>query len=302
MKPACALKVGLVLLLAGSAVALPTSALAKRAAARANSQTFTDSTGEDPAAPDITSIVVSNDDAGLITFKINISNRPALTADMLVLVFLDTDKQATTGDPQLGGIDYAIQLAQGEVGLFKWNGSDYVAAPSQSSVTYSYDATGATIRASAGELGTTKAFNFLALALSGIGTDASGNPDPTNEHGDPAPDAGHGVFSYEVVTKLTLSVRAFTTSPKPAKAGKRFIAGLAATESDTNGPVQAGTVACSATVGGKHLSATAHVIANGIAACAWSIPRTAKGKTLRGTVSLTVKGTTVVRTFAVKVT
>jgi hypothetical protein len=59
MKPACALKVGLVLLLAGSAVALPTSALAKRAAARANSQTFTDSTGEDSAAPDITSVVVS---------------------------------------------------------------------------------------------------------------------------------------------------------------------------------------------------------------------------------------------------
>jgi hypothetical protein len=302
MKPACALKVGLVLLLAGSAVALPTSALAKRAAARANSQTFTDSTGEDPAAPDITSIVVSNDDAGLVTFKINISNRPALTPDMLVIAFLDTDQKTSTGDPQSGGADYAIQLIQGEVGLFKWNGSDFVVAQSQSSVTFGYDSTGATIRASAAELGSTKAFNFFAAAVSGIATDAAGNPDFTNEKVDPAPDAGHGVFTYQVLTKLTLSVQAFTTSPKPAKAGKRFIAGLAATESDTNGPVQAGTVACSATVGGKHLSATAHVIANGIAACAWLLPRTAKGKTLRGTVSLTVKGTTVVRTFAVKVT
>lgn len=302
MKPACALKVGLVLLLAGSAVALPTSALAKRAAARANSQTFTDSTGEDPAAPDITSIVVSNDDAGLITFKINISNRPTLTADMTVLMFLDTDKQATTGSPDFAGADYAIELDPGSVGLFKWNGSDFVAAPSQSSVTYSYDATGATIRASAADLGATKAFDFVAAAISGITTDAAGNPDFTNEKVDPAPDAGHGVFTYQVLTKLTLSVQVFTTSPKPAKAGKLFIAGLAATESDTNGPVQAGTVACSATVGGKHLSATVHRVANGIAACAWSIPRTAKGKTLRGTVTLTVKGTTVVRTFAVKVT
>jgi hypothetical protein len=302
MKPACALKVGLVLLLAGSAVALPTSALAKRAAARANSQTFTDSTGEDPAAPDITSIVVSNDDAGLITFKINISNRPTLAPDMTMLMFLDTDQQATTGDAQASGAEYAIELDPGSVGLFKWNGTDYIAAPSQSSVTYSYDATGATIRASAADLGGIKGFNFFLAAFSGITLDASGNADFTNAHVDAAPDAGHGVYTYQVLTKLTLSVQAFTTSPKPAKAGKRFIAGLAATESDTNGPVQAGTVACSATVGGKRLSATAHVVANGIAACAWSLPRTAKGKTLRGSVSLTVKGTTVVRTFAVKVT
>ncbi len=43
-------------------------------------------------APDITSVVVSNDDAGMITFKVNISNRPTLTPDMSVLLFLDTDQ------------------------------------------------------------------------------------------------------------------------------------------------------------------------------------------------------------------
>jgi hypothetical protein len=221
---------------------------------------------------------------------------------MTVLMFIDTDQQATTGSPDFAGADYSIELDPGSVGLFKWNGSDFVAAPSQSSVTYSYDATGATIRASAADLGGTKAFNFFVGAFAGITIDATGNADFTNAHLDAAPDAGHGLFAYQVVTKLTLSVQAFTTSPKPAKAGKRFIAGLAATESDTNGPVKAGTVACSATLGGKHLSPTAHVVANGIAACAWSLPRTAKGKTLRGSVSLTVRGTTVVRTFAVKVT
>ncbi len=301
MRPACALKVGLVLLLAGSAVAMPTSALAKRSAARANSQTFTDSTGEDPAAPDITTVVVSNDDAGLITFKVNISNRPTLTTDMTVLMFLDTDQQATTGDSQASGAEYAIELDPGSVDLFKWNGSDYVAAPSQTSVTYSYDATGATIRASAADLGGTKGFNFFLAAFSGITTDAAGNADFTNAKVDAAPDAGHGVYTYQVLTKLTLNVEAFTTSPKPAKAGKKFVASLAATESDTKGPVQAGAVTCTATVGGKHPSATVHRVANGIATCSWVLPRNVKG-TLRGTVSLTVKGTTVVRAFAVKVT
>ena len=51
---------------------------------------------------------------------------------------------------------------------------------------------------------------------------------------------------------------------------------------------------------GKQLTATAHRVANGIASCSWSVPRTATG-TLRGTISLTVQGTTVVRAFAVKV-
>ena len=74
-------------------------ALGGAARTTANSATFADSSGEDANAPDITSIAVSNDDAGMITFKINISNRPALTPDMTVLLFLDTDQNATTGDP-----------------------------------------------------------------------------------------------------------------------------------------------------------------------------------------------------------
>jgi hypothetical protein len=301
MRPRSALTLGAVLLLAATVVAVPTSALAKSATAKANSQTFTDSTGEDPNGPDVTSMVVSNDDAGLITFKINISNRPALTADMFMLLYLDTDQQATTGDTKTFGADYALELDPGSVNLFKWNGSDYTAAPSQTSVTYTYDSTGATIRASAGDLGGTKAFNFGLDAVSGVTTDASGNTDFSKAHDDFAPDLGHGFFSYQVLTKLVLSVQSFTTSPKPAKSGKTFAANLAATENDTSGPVQAGAVACSATVGGKHLSATAHRVANGIATCSWLLPRNEKGKTLRGTVSLTVKGTTVVRTFTAKV-
>jgi hypothetical protein len=300
MRRGNALMLGVALMLAATAVALPSSALAKSARAKANSQTFNDSTGEDPSAPDITSVVVSNDDSGLITFKINISNRPALTADMLFLMYLDTDQSATTGDTQSLGAEYLIALVPGEVDLAKWNGTDYGAAPSQTSVTYSYDATGATIHVSAAELGHTKGFNVGFDAVSGLTTDASGNPDFSKAHDDFAPDLGHGFFAYQVLTKLTLSVKAFTIGPKPAKAGKKFSASLGATESDTGGPVQAGTVSCSATVGGRHLTATAHRVANGIATCSWLVPRNVKG-TLKGSVSLTVKGTTVNRPFAVKV-
>lgn len=298
MKP----KVVLLAVLAAVLAVVPSAAFGKTSHAAANSQTYTDSTGEDPNAPDITTIAVSNDDSGLITFKINISNRPQITPDMTVLLFLDTDQKATTGDTSTLGADYAIELDPGSVGLFQWNGSDYVAAASQTSLTYGYDATGATIRVNASDLNKTKGFNFGTLVFSGITTDAQGNPDFTNAHSDAAPDAGHGFFSYKVIQKLTLSVAAFTTAPKPAKAGKNFSAGLAATESDTSGPVTSGTVACSATVGTRHLATVGKTVKNGIAACVWHLPANAKGKTVRGTVTLTVQGVSVKRSFSARIT
>ena len=137
------------------------------------------------------------------------------------------------------------------------------------------------MRATAADIGNVKVFDFYAVAISGLAADASGNPDFSNANGDAAPDAGHGDFTYNVLTTLTLSVAAFTTSPSPAKAGKTFVASLAANESDTGGPVESGTVACSATVAGKHLTAKLHGVANGIATCSWSLPKGVKG-TLKG--------------------
>lgn len=292
------------MLLAVSAALLavvPSAAFGGASHVTVNSQTYTDSTGEDANAPDITTIAISNNDAGLITFKVNISNRPALTSDMSIQIFLDTDLKSTTGDPQFAGADYVLELDPGSIALFQWNGSDYVGASSQASVTFAYDATGATLRVSANDLNKTKGFNFAAFAVSGIATDANGNPDFTNVHFDAAPDPGHGLFNYKVIQKVTLSVVAFTTTPKPAKSGKNFTAGLAVNESDTSGPVTSGTVTCNATVGLKHITLTGKSLKNGIAVCLWHLARTAKGKTLRGTITLTVQGVKVTRNFSARI-
>jgi len=157
--------------------------------------TFPDSIGEDANAPDITSVVVSNDHAGNITFRINVSNRPALTADMYALIFLDTDQNASTGDAQSLGAEYVIELDPGAVGLFQWNGSDYPPAASQASLSFSYVA-GATIRINAAELSNTRAFKFGTIVASGVVVDAAGKLDFTNVHRDYAPDLGHGFFAY----------------------------------------------------------------------------------------------------------
>jgi hypothetical protein len=292
----------LVIALLGAAlVAAPSAALGSASHVAANSQSFADSVGEDANAPDITGIDVANTDAGLIRFHVKVSNRPTFTSDMAFVMWIDSDANPTTGDPQSLGAEYLIVLVPGSVGMLQWNGSDYVNAPSQTSLTYSYDATGATISVSAADLGGTKAINFGARAWSGIVTDASGNPDFTNAHQDDAPDAGHGFYNYAVLTKLTLKQIAFTTAPKPAKAGARFTASLAATESDTAGPVKKATITCSAKIKGIGIRAT-HSLANGVASCYWKLPKTAKGKTLRGTITVTVQGTTLTKSFSAKIT
>jgi hypothetical protein len=287
--------------LAAVLIVMPAGAYGDSARQAANSTTFNDSIAEDVDAPDISTVVISNDDAGSVTIQINISNRPALTPDMIVVIFLDTDQNSATGDPQLLGADYVIELDPGSVGLFQWSGTDYVSAASQTSLTYVY-ANGATIHVSASDLGKTKGFKFGVVAISGITTDATGNPDFTNIHRDAAPDPGHGFFSYSVLTKLILNVTAFTTSPKPAKAGRPFSVSLAANENDTAGPVQAGTVACAATIALKRIIAVSHVVANGVASCVWRIPKTAKGKTIRGTITLKVQGVQVTRPFSARIT
>lgn len=280
------------------AIALGAALLAVPAALGSSSQTYADSIGEDPQAPDITSVAVSNDDAANLTFKVNISNRPALTQDMLLLVYLNTDQNTSTGSANLNGVDYVIQLEPGAVALFQWNGTDFVFAQSQSTLTYAYDATGATFHINAQDLGDTKGFTFAAEADSGLVVDAQGNVDDTNAHFDLAPDAGHGFFTYKLVVKVKLTKTAFTTTP--AKAGKRLSASLAANESDTAAAVKTGTVSCKGIVGTARLRAT-HSLRHGVATCNWNLPKTSKGKLFHGTVTISSQGATLTKTFTARV-
>ena len=79
---------GIVIAIAIAVVALPTvasgalSGPAAPAAPAANSVTYQDSTGEIAAAPDITTLTTSNNDAGVVQFRVNIPNRATLTQDL----------------------------------------------------------------------------------------------------------------------------------------------------------------------------------------------------------------------------
>jgi hypothetical protein len=274
-------------------------------AGAANKVTYQDSTGEDPAAPDITTIVVSNDDAGMMTFRINIPNRAQLTRDMLVDMLLDTDANPATGDPDNLGADYAIELFLGEVALFKWDGTGLTRRagdPPATTLIYSWSG-GVTIKISAAELGNTKKFNFAVVAVSGIVVDeTTGVPNFDNAVADAAPAATAGLYSYAVkIAPARLVFKSLTKAPATPKAGKTFTVRMSATRSDTGAAIVNGRVDCVAKAGARAVQPRSERFVGGQAVCVFKIPAGSAGKTLRGTITIVFEGKRLTRPFAGKI-
>ncbi len=286
-------------------LAVLAAVIAVAPAGAANTVTYQDSTGENPAAPDITTIVVSNNDAGMISFKINIPNRAQLTRDILVDMLLDTDANPATGDPDLLGADYAIELFQGEVVLFKWDGTGLTRRPGDppaTSLIYSW-AGGVTINISAAELGNTKKFGFGVIALSGIVfNETTGEPDFTNAVSDVAPAASAGFYSYDVkVAPARVVFKSLKTAPTSPKAGKTFTVRMAATRSDTGAAIVNGRVDCVARAGARSVQPKSERFVGGQAVCVYTVPANASGKTLRGTITIVFEGKRLARPFSAKI-
>jgi hypothetical protein len=292
--------------IAVAVIALPTAAsgaLAGPAATAANSTDYQDSQGENPAAPDITTLNVSNTDAGMVTFRINVPNRATFASDMLVALEIDTDNNAATGSPE--GTDYAMEIFQGEAALFRWDGANFTRRPGDppfTSLLFSYQG-GITIRISAAELGNTKAFRFSAFVFAGIVVDpVTGDLDFTNATADVAPALGAGLYAYQVqITPPTLVVRSLKPSPAKPAAGKPFTLRLVAARSDTGAVVRNGRVTCVGRIGSARLKARVQAVQGGAATCTWNIPITSKGKPFRASVTVVFEGLRAAQSYARKV-
>jgi hypothetical protein len=282
---------------------LASGAFAKPAAPTApaaNSTTYNDSVGEDPTAPDISTIVASNDDAATISFRINIANRAQYTADVAIVMFLDSDANQATGDPESLGADYIIQLIQGEILLFKWDGSDFTVSSTQASLSYAWSS-GPTIRVNASELNNTRKLLFDVTAVSGIVFDSTtGAIDCTNCKRDFAPTIGF--YQYEVkLTPPTLVVKSLRPTPARPAAGRPFTLRLVAARSDTGAVVQNGRVTCVGRLGSATLRAQVQRVQGGAATCTWNIPAAGKGKAFRGTVTVSFEGLKAQQSYTGKV-
>jgi hypothetical protein len=297
----------LVVPLAAVLVALFALAPSGGASSAANRVTFEDSTGEDPQGPDITTVVVSNDDRGTVTWVINVPNRPTLTPDMEFDILINSDSNTTTGAPELLGADYILVLigpigGPAEVALFRWNGTDYtLTGVPQSSLIFGFANGAATIKMNASELGNARRMQFAALALTGValGPDRQLNYD--NARIDFAPDLGRGMYAFDVrITPPRLVVRSFGMRPATPRAGRSLSAFVTFARSD-GAPAAAPSVTCRATVGGRALPASGSSATGGRATCRWAVPASARGQTIRGTVTVRSGGLRASRSFTRRV-
>jgi len=273
-------------------------------AGASNSVTFQDSTGE-PGVKDITTVVVSNDDKGLITIRLNVPSLPQYTVDVDVDIFIDSDDNAATGSTDIPGIDYVIQLYRGEINLYKWDGTDFTRRfgdPPATTLIYQW-ANGVSIIISATELGNTKRLKILAAVIAGIVFDpVTGEPDFGPATADFAPDLGRGFFTYDVlIAPARLVFKSLAKAPATPKAGKTFTVRMAATRSDTGAAIVNGQVDCVAKAGTKALQPKSERFVAGKAVCVFTIPKGTEGKVLRGTITMIFEGKKLTRPFSGKI-
>jgi hypothetical protein len=275
-----------VLIVGGLAAA---GALAAPQRVSANSASYTDPMGDTGTAPDITAVSVSNDDAGAITFTVTISGRTELGPNDDIAIVIDHDRSEDTG-LMLEGWDYFIDLTASGAKLFTITELGDLAPVGASSLVASYANGAATFQINRSDLGGTGCFAFYVASETVQGVE--------RVHDD-APD-GDDYWVYDLKLPVTaVGIEMSRPYVSKARAGRTFQVSAKVSRKDTGAGVN-GQVTCSARLGGKTLRKSGRSSA-GFASCSWTLPKSARGKWLGGTISVNYQGATAKRSFAAKV-
>ena len=122
---------------------------------------FSDAAGDNNAAPDITSVQVSEAATGLVTLVVGVRNYQTLPEDSWFNLWFDVDSNQSTGD---GGDETLVRyVAGGQVELYQWDGLIMVERPAPG-VTGRFDAGVLTVTIPTVDLGGDSSFGVLAVS------------------------------------------------------------------------------------------------------------------------------------------
>jgi len=273
--------------------------------------TFADTAGDGGTAPDVTGVTISNDDQGLITFSITVSNRTALGPNDVIGIPIATDDPgALSGRRDGDGATFVLGLDAQSAFLLAWNGAEMAEVqPQPATVTGSFSAGVATITVRQEDLApgfpdmsVPVALNFYVLGIAFSVSDVLAQ--------DEAPD-GSDLWSFRLGEPVRLIVTSFDPDPT-VKAGKTLVVLMGLAQGDTGKAVRSGKVSCAARVGGRVLKGTGRfftirlkvagvLLRSPSASCSWKIPKTARRKTVTGTVTVAASGLRASRSFSTRV-
>lgn len=255
----------------------------------AAADTFTDSTGEDPTSADISTVTVTNDPvAKTIMFKVAIANMATMEDGATIAIYLDTDKDPTTGGPNGAESEFTFDNTGGVLAV--WDGAEF-ASSAATDATSSYANGLLTVQFLTADIGSPSAFNFVVETVRG--------PDPNNPSLDEAPDPGAPAWTYTLHTATTppppttTAPTGTTTTPTPPgkkgavtitsthavyagkpTAGKAFVVRGLRVGLSSGAAASATALKCKATLAGKALKGT------GATGCTFHLALHARGKRL----------------------
>ena len=290
------------LLLSGLAAAAPLRKDVRSSPGKvaANGVTYQDAIGDSGFVPDIASVAVSNDNGGRITFRIEFANRPQFTSDDVVQVRIDADGAFYTGQ---SGFEYMLQVSAFGIDFLVDRAGTYGFGTGRLEASYVNGVL--RLDTNVRDFADAAALRFYVAA-------DSVSPSPGVY--DWAPD-GDALFHYVVNVPLLVDR---WNEPEAAKAGATFtVSGV-----QTTNNAFPGSVRCTATVGARRLTGTGRWTPTPVlppappdpalptpgpyaykatTACAFKLPKTAKRKVLRGTMTVTKDGVSVRRSFSARV-
>ena len=240
---------------------------------------YSDPSGDNGAAADVSSVSLESAADGYLHIKATVANvQVPSEVPASVVVGLDTDQSGSTGGP--GGADYILGVdLQGIKLVFaKWNGSEYVdpGTPELSDAKVILGSGVVEFLLRPGGLGGSTTFNFVVMA-------ATGTPDGALDF-DFAPDDGSWLFeARKALTVETVDARFVPAAPR---AGRVFKAPVVRVKLSDGTTILAPSYRCLARLGGKLLRGT------GRGGCTFTLPKNAKGKRLLVTLFVTYKGVT----------
>src|SRR5262245_53002010 len=216
-------------------------------------QSYFDATGERPGALDIGRVLVHNGDDGKLELLVGFAGWDGLPSDADVVVGLDTDRNASTGDAN--GWEYVVRV----------DGKDFTSEllPAGGDVELaSFPGIGLWIQLSRSEIANASSFAFAVTSRRGA-DDA--------RIVDRAPESG--TWTYRLVLKPVIVSISPRFAPAQPRAGRDFVVDARVTL-ESGSTVPATDVRCVAKLAGTALRGT------GPGRCSFAIPKTAKGKRL----------------------
>jgi len=257
---------------------------------------FTDPRGDHDAAPDITSISVSDTPGGKIDVRVATSNYPTLPGDKLIGVDFDLAGRPPDAD------DVFVEYLSGP-GIVQVNieeNESLVPSLRPNTAVGRYEDGVLTMSVDRKELD-----GAAIVGVAGVTFDVVGRGESEGqafegdvEAVDSAPDDLTGaLFPYRLANRPPLQLRTTTVVRSPARprAGRRFTYGVVVRRLDNYSVLRTGSVTCSVLASGTRVPAVGRFV-RGRAECSLLVP-TKASSTLRGTVTVRAAGAVVRSTF-----